>query len=244
MTTSDYTGTTGAPGLAASGGTGSTDAKEQARQTAGTAADEAKNVAGTAAGEAKNVAGTAADQAKHVAGEAKTQLHGLMDQTAREVDAQSRTQKDRLTETVRGFGDELESMASQSQGGLAGQLAHEVADRARALSSHLDSREPRDLLDDVRDFARRRPGTFLLGALAAGVVAGRLTRGAKDAQNGQHSAGAGFAGTGHGTASGDPLAGIGTPDEPPAYPAGSDVTDTGTATTSFSSDPAEPGGRP
>jgi len=32
----------------------------------------------------------------------------------------------------------------------------------------------------VRGFARRRPGTFLLGALAAGIVAGRLARGAKD----------------------------------------------------------------
>ena len=29
--------------------------------------------------------------------------------------------------------------------------------------------------------ARRRPGAFLLGAVAAGVVAGRLTRGAVDA---------------------------------------------------------------
>lgn len=39
------------------------------------------------------------------------------------------------------------------------------------------------MVDQVRGFARRRPGTFLLGALALGVVAGRLGRGAKDAQS-------------------------------------------------------------
>ena len=65
--------------------------------------------------------------------------------------------------------------------GLAADLAQEVADRARSLSRHLDQREPGELLDDVRRFARQRPGTFLLGALAAGVIAGRLLRGTRDA---------------------------------------------------------------
>src|SRR4051794_10016249 len=65
--------------------------------------------------------------------------------------------------------------------GLAADLVREVSGRATALSRHLDTREPGELLDDVRRFARQRPGTFLLGALAAGVVVGRLARGTKDA---------------------------------------------------------------
>jgi hypothetical protein len=64
---------------------------------------------------------------------------------------------------------------------MASDVARQVADRAHTLAGHLEDREPGDLLGDVRDFARRRPGTFLLGALAAGVVAGRLTRAAKGA---------------------------------------------------------------
>ena len=59
----------------------------------------------------------------------------------------------------------------------------QVAEQARGLASQLDDREPSELLEDVRRFARRRPGTFLLGALAAGIVVGRLTRGAKAAQD-------------------------------------------------------------
>jgi hypothetical protein len=150
---------------------GSSGAKEQAKQAAGTAADETKHVAGVAQGEAQRVAS-----------EARSQVQGLVSQATSQVEDQSRTQLGRLAETLRSFGDDLEKMASQSEGPASG-LAHEVADRTRGLSSHLDGREPRELLEDVRRFARRKPGAFLLGALAAGVVAGRLTRGAKAAQS-------------------------------------------------------------
>ena len=45
----------------------------------------------------------------------------------------------------------------------------------------LQTRDPAELLDEVRSFARRKPGIFLLGAAAAGIVAGRLTSGVKAA---------------------------------------------------------------
>jgi hypothetical protein len=63
---------------------------------------------------------------------------------------------------------------------MAVDLAREVSERVRSFGSHLEGREPGQLLDEARDFARRRPGTFLLGALAAGVVAGRLFRATAD----------------------------------------------------------------
>jgi hypothetical protein len=78
-------------------------------------------------------------------------------------------------------------MASQGNDGMAADLVREVAGRARTMSARLEHQQPRELLDDLRDFARRRPGAFLLGCLAAGMLAGRLTRGAKDGQNGSGS---------------------------------------------------------
>jgi hypothetical protein len=123
--------------------------------------------------EAKGVAAEAKDQARSLVGEARGQL-----QT--QLEDQGRQQKDRLAGTLATFGDDLGSMAENGSG-LAADVAHEVADRARSLSRHLEGREPGELLDDVRRFARRRPGTFLLGALAAGIVVGRLARGTKDA---------------------------------------------------------------
>jgi hypothetical protein len=157
----------------------SPDAKEQARQVADTAKDEGQRVAGVAKEEAQSVVREAGQQAR-----------GLLDDATSQVEAQSKQQKDRLTEVVRTFGDDLHSMASHGEGtdGLASQLVQQAADQARTVASHLEDREPRELLDDVRRFAQRRPGSFLLGALVAGVVVGRVTRGAKDAPAAQETA--------------------------------------------------------
>lgn len=151
-------------------------ATDRAKETASTAADQGRHVAGTAKAETQNVAGTAAEQARSV-------MNDSVRQVSEQVNDQATTQRDRLSEMLRTLGDDLEQMASPGPGpdsGMATDLAREVSDRARALGSHLESREPGQLLDEARAFARRRPGTFLLGALAAGVVAGRLFRATAD----------------------------------------------------------------
>ena len=175
MSTTDFSSDPGAPGVGHDDASGSSSgAKEQAQQAASTAQDEGKRVAGVAK-----------DEAQRVADEAKTQVRGLVDNAVSQVDDQARTQQGRLAETVRTFGDDLASMTSgpDSSSGVASELVQQASDHAKALASRLEDREPRELLDDVRSFARRRPGTFLIGALAAGVVVGRLTRGAKAAQD-------------------------------------------------------------
>lgn len=210
-TTGANESTTSTPQSPAQPGSG---AKEQAQQAVGTAADETKHVAGVAQ-----------DEARRVASEATSQVQDLMGQATSALDEQSRTQRDRLVGTLRSFGDDLERMASQGEGGLAADVTRQAADRARALSSRLDGREPRDLLDDVRSFARRRPGTFLLGALAAGVVAGRLTRGAKASHDGSDARSVSSGRTGlTGLPAGDLSAGSYAPTGPVTRPRPADVT--------------------
>jgi hypothetical protein len=146
--------------------------------------DRARDTAGTAADEGKHVAGVARDEAQNVAEEAKHQARGLFDDAMTQVSEQSHAQRDRLVDTLRSLSNELRSMADGStQSGMATDLTRKVADRADDLGSRLDGREMQDILDDVRDFARRRPGMFLAGAAAAGIVAGRLARGAKEAKD-------------------------------------------------------------
>jgi hypothetical protein len=152
--------------------TSTQDTKEQAQEAVTTAADEGKHVAGVVGDEVQNVAGQAKDQAR-----------GLLDDALGQIDDQSRTQRDRLVGTLQSVSSDLEGMASSGDSGLAAQATRQVAQRARSLSTHLDGREPSDLLEDVRQFARRRPGLFLLGALGAGVVVGRMARGAKQASS-------------------------------------------------------------
>ena len=197
------------------------------------AKEQAKHAADEAAGESRHVAGVAKEEARGLADEAKQQARGLLDDARTQFDDQSRTQRDRVVDTLRAFSDDLEQMASQGgRMGMATDLTRQVAGRARDLSSRLDGREPTELLDDVRRYARSNPGTFLLGALAAGVVAGRLTRGVKQSRDQDDSRATGgpvgaataysepapAAGTTYpaadpdyrpGTATGDPVSGVG-----------------------------------
>jgi hypothetical protein len=175
--------------------------------TSPSAQEKAQNTAATAADESRQVAGTAKQEAQNVAAEAKAQVGGVLDDATRQVAEQSRAQRDRLVGTLHSFSHDLEQMSSQTDGsGLAADLVRQASERARSLGDHMDGREPTELLDDVRAFARRRPGTFLLGALAAGVVAGRLTRGAKAAKDGSAS-----------SASSTGLPATGAPVPPTAY---------------------------
>jgi hypothetical protein len=146
-----------------------------------TTTDRAQEAASTAADEGKHVASVAKEEVAHVATEAKEQARGVLDDAMTQINEQSQVQRDRLVETLRSLSGDLQKMAEQSGAtSLATDVARQVADRTRELSSRLDGRDPSEILDDVRDFARRKPGVFLLGALVAGVAVGRLARGAKE----------------------------------------------------------------
>jgi hypothetical protein len=94
------------------------------------------------------------------------------------VQYQASAQQQRAAQQLRSVANELHEMvATGGQSGLATEVARQAADRVSGAASWLEQREPGDLLDGVRGFARRRPGMFLLGAAIAGLAAGRLTRG-------------------------------------------------------------------
>ncbi|HXV93325.1 MAG TPA: hypothetical protein VD813_08520 [Pseudonocardia sp.] len=155
------------------------------RPTTHVARDEAADVGRTTAESGKQVAGTAAEQARHVAHEAGTQARDLVGEARTQVRDQARNGQQKAAGTLRSLADELEQMAQgSSQSGPAAEVAKQAADRVRGVADWVGRREPGDLIEEVRRFARRRPGAFLLGAAAAGVLAGRLTRGVSDASSG------------------------------------------------------------
>jgi hypothetical protein len=144
-----------------------------------TAKSETANIKDTAAGAASGVKDVAKSEVSNVAGEAKYQARNLVDQTRSQLRGQASNQQSQLASRLNSWASELGSMASKSDdSGPMTDLAHEASRRVGEISHWLDNHEPADLLDEVKRFARRRPGTFLALAAAAGVVAGRLTRGA------------------------------------------------------------------
>ncbi|WP_026537335.1 hypothetical protein [Arthrobacter sp. 9MFCol3.1] len=152
-------------------GTGRADSKQEA------ARDEAADVTRHAADAAQNVAETAKTEAVNVAAEVKTNARDLLHQAKSDLTEQAGTQQQKVAEGLRSVAGELHSMASASdQPGVATDLVRQAAERSSAVASWLDGRDPGSLLTEVKSFARQRPGTFLLLAAGAGVLAGRLSR--------------------------------------------------------------------
>ena len=164
---------------------------------------------------AGNVASTAGEQARNVAGEAKTQARNLMSETQDQVRVQASEQKNKAAGGLRDVSMQLRSMADGTATGqqtMVTDWARQASDKVQELATWIENREPGDLVNEVRDLARRKPGTFLLGAAAAGVIAGRLTRSAVDVKRDDSSSdgsGAAYATTPRGSewapATSDPL---------------------------------------
>jgi uncharacterized protein YjbJ (UPF0337 family) len=156
------------------------------------AKDEAASVKDTAVGAGKQVAGTAKEEAANVAGEAKQQAKSLVGTATSELKNQASSQQSKLASTLRGYTDQLQGV-TQGQGlesGPLNDLVQQAASRANQFVSRLENSEPADLLDEVRRYARRRPVVFLALCGLAGVVAGRITRGAVAANTSLDSGGA------------------------------------------------------
>lgn len=163
-------------------------------------ADRAQAVGQDSKQAAQAVASTAGEEAKRTTREAKEQARQLWSQTRSDLTEQASAQQTKAASSLRQLAEQLESMAgSAEQDGPARGLVEDVARRAGDAASWLDQRDPGSLLDEARDFARRRPGTFLAVAAGIGVIAGRLSRGLVDeARDSDDSTGAG----GYGTTSG------------------------------------------
>jgi hypothetical protein len=130
----------------------------------------------------KYVADVAREQASGVAVEAGRQGRDLLHQAQGQLEEQAAQGQQRLADQLLSLSDELRSMADASgQGGMAASLASQAAVRARHAGQWLDDRKPSQVADEMQSFARRRPAVFLALAVGAGLVAGRLTRGLKDA---------------------------------------------------------------
>lgn len=146
--------------------------------TAGAAKGAAAEVGHSAKEATGQVAGTAKDEAGKVASEAKSQAKDLYHQTRSELTDQASTQQKRVAEGLRSVSDELKGMHGKSESqGVATELVGQAAERLQGVAGWLDDRDPGSLLDEVKQFAARRPGVFIGVAAAAGLLAGRLTKG-------------------------------------------------------------------
>ena len=153
----------------------------------GSSKDEAAGLKRQASDSAQGVAETAKTEAANVAAEVKTSAKGLLYQAKSDLTDQAGAQQQKAAEGIRAISSQLHTMADASEEpGVAADLIRQAAERSQSVASWLENRDPGSLLGEVKSFARQRPGTFLLAAAGAGLLAGRLGRslqaGAPDTQ--------------------------------------------------------------
>jgi len=181
-------------------------ARSEAGAVAGTASEQASSVAATAKAGGQQVATEAKEHVRDVAAQARDQAQSLLQQSQDEIRSQAGAQTERAAAGMRRMAEQLQALAEgrADEAGDMRNLVRQGSDRLSGYAGRLEQGGYQALLDDVRRFARRRPGLFLLSAAAAGFATGRLLRGAQaahrdsdDGQGGQWSGQSGYVGTGY-----------------------------------------------
>jgi hypothetical protein len=192
------------------------EAKDQAMGAAsevkGTAVEQAAAVKDEAMGAAQQVKGEAVDHAKALLGEARTHVGSQAEDTTKQ-----------LAERLRAAAEELQQLARNSEqpDGPMTSLVGQLGEQASRFASRLDSDGYRGLTSDASGYARRRPGTFLVVAAAAGFALGRVLRNA-DTQSITEAA-KGAVGGGGGSDDGEAMGALPAMGETATLPLGGDL---------------------
>jgi hypothetical protein len=105
-----------------------------------------------------------------------------------------------VAEAVRQSGDQLRDQQPQ-----IADVASTAASQIERVAGHIRESRPRDLLQDVEQFARQQPAVFLGGALLIGAVAARVLKASPQAGNGMRAGYGGseygYGGSGYGSGS-------------------------------------------
>lgn len=153
---------------------------ENAQQVASTAVDKSQQVARAGAQQARQVVGTSRQQASQLAEELSGHARDLLDEAKAQLQDQAETQIQRLAQGLHRLGDEAQALAEgrPQEARTLRDYVDKTSVKLDEIAEGLESKGAEGLLEDLQTLARRRPGSFLLGAGVAGVVVGRLVRSA------------------------------------------------------------------
>lgn len=160
-------------------------AADEGRRVASTAVQGSQQVARTAANQATELAGTAREQAAQVSAELSNQARALVQETRSNIQGQAQSQTQAVADYVRRLGDQARALAEgrPEQAGVLGDYVSQASERLADMAMQIEARGPEGIVDDVKSFAKNRPGAFVVGAAVAGFGIGRLIRSSRDASS-------------------------------------------------------------
>lgn len=153
------------------------DARERASGVADHAGQSAGEVKDHALHEVADLKEEAKEQLRDVAGQARHHLGDVATTASTELKAQAGEQATRMGGGLEDIARQLSAMADAAdEPGMVPDLVGSLGSQVSTIASRLQEGSLDDVLDDVRRFARRRPGMFLLAAAGAGFAASRVLR--------------------------------------------------------------------
>jgi ElaB/YqjD/DUF883 family membrane-anchored ribosome-binding protein len=170
-------------------------------KVADTARQQGSEVAQTTAEEAKGVAQDVRQQGQAVAEQAKTEVRHVTEDAKAQLRSQAQEQTKKVGESLRRLSEQVDALAQgrPQESGRLGDYMQQAAEEVRQAAGRVESRGFDGIVQDTENFARKRPGAFLLAATAAGFSVGRLLRGGSEARQQGTS---GMSGAGSGSAPG------------------------------------------
>jgi hypothetical protein len=156
-------------------------AKQEATQVTDTLKEQKDAVAGRLQAGGQHVTAETKEQAGRLVEEAQGQFMELLDRSQSELTERASEQTDKAAAGLRSLSEQLAALVDgrpDDAGDVVGYV-REVADQAERYAGRLEGDGFSAVASDLSRFARRRPGVFLLAAVAAGFAAGRLVKGAR-----------------------------------------------------------------
>jgi len=123
--------------------------------------------------------------AKHATGEIVNQVQQRAGSQLAQQKESAATDLSHVVEAVRRFGQSL----TREENGPIARYAAEYGDKAanslERFSTYIREQDPKQLLNDVQNFGRRRPALLLGGAFLLGFAGARLIKSSMDSQSQQ-----------------------------------------------------------
>lgn len=142
----------------------------------------------TARQDVRSLAETVKERTSGLTGEISEQGRSLVEDTRYQFQSQAQSGVERVASGLRGFGEQAQALA-EGRPEEAPQLVeylnraadgiYGAADRLFSVADDVQTRGVTGVIDDVQQYARRRPGTFLLGAALLGFGIGRFVKAEK-----------------------------------------------------------------
>lgn len=138
------------------------------RQKTDEVKEEGRQLKDEARSKGEKVGRQAKEEMGNVVGDARSKARDRVDD-----------QTHRAAGALRGMADQLNSMAdSANEQGVMVDMAQSGAERIRSFANHIDDGGIDGMVNDVENFARRRPGVFIAAGMGLGMALGRVLRSA------------------------------------------------------------------